>query len=147
MAMENQFIGPVVGSLTALIGLYAGFAKLKSDFKKEIELEKSKDLDLLNSKIVSVKREIEDKVESEVKNARTIAEGDSRAADLKLDAILKDISNLEERVDKDIKHLKAIYNSEIKQLAEKVESLREDVQKQHQQLVGLLTKLITSNNE
>lgn len=121
--MESSVVGAVIGAIGALLTVAVGFSKLKSSFQKEIN----------------------EKIESEIKNARTMAEGDLKAVDLKLDALSKDISNLENKVDKDIDHVKAIYNSEIKQLAEKIESLREDVQKQHHQLVGLLTKLITNN--
>jgi len=121
--MESSMIGAVIGAIGTLLTVAVSLSKLKSSFQKEIN----------------------DKIIAEVANARTIAESDLKAVDLKLDALTRDIANLEKKVDKDIDHVKAIYNSEIKQLAEKIESLREDVQKQHQQLVSLLTKLITNS--
>lgn len=119
--MDNNFLGPVLGALGTILAIAVSFSKLRSSFQKEIDK----------------------KIEDEIDNARTIAEGDLKAVDLKLDGLAKDIKSLEYKVDRDIEHVKTIYNSEIRQLAEKIESLRDDVQKQHQQLVSILTKLIT----
>jgi peptidoglycan hydrolase CwlO-like protein len=119
--MESSVLGAVIGAIGALLAMAASFSKLKSSWLKEID----------------------DKIRSEVLNARTIAESDLKAVDLKLDALAKDISNLEDKVDKDIEHVKTIYNSEIKQLAGKIEELREEVRHQHSQLVSLLTRLVS----
>jgi peptidoglycan hydrolase CwlO-like protein len=119
--MESSVLGAVVGAIGALLAIAVSFSKLKTSWQKEIE----------------------EKIRSEVENARSIAEGDLRAVDLKLDALAKDISNLEYKVEKDIEHVKTIYNSEIKQLAGKIEELREEVRHQHSQLVSLLTRLVS----
>ena len=119
--MEPSILGAVIGAIGALLTMAVSFSKLKSSFQKEID----------------------DKIKSEVNNARTIAEGDLKAVDLKLDSLAKDIANLENKVDRDIEHVKTIYNSEIKQLAGKIEELREEVRHQHSQLVSLLTKLVS----
>jgi peptidoglycan hydrolase CwlO-like protein len=119
--MESSVLGAVIGAIGTLLAIAASLSKLKASWLKEID----------------------DKIKSEVLNARTIAESDLKSVDLKLDALAKDISNLENKVDKDIEHVKTIYNSEIKQLAGKIEELREEVRHQHSQLVSLLTRLVS----
>jgi peptidoglycan hydrolase CwlO-like protein len=119
--MESSIVGAVIGAIGALLTVAVSFSKLKASWQKEID----------------------DRIRSEVTNARTIAEGDLKAVDLKLDALSKDIANLESKVDRDIDHVKTIYNSEIKQLAGKIEELREEVRHQHSQLVSLLTRLVS----
>lgn len=118
--MESNVLAIVVAALSGLFGLFLSFSKLKASFQQEVD----------------------SRIKAEVANARSIAEGDLKAVDLKLDSLAKDIANLEQKVDRDIEHVKIIYNSEIRQLAEKIESLRDDVQKQHNQLVSILTKLV-----
>lgn len=119
--MESSIAGAVIGAIGALLTVAVSFSKLKSSFQKEIN----------------------EKIKSEVTNARTSAEGDLKAVDLKLDSLTRDIANLEKKVDRDIEHVKTIYNSEIKQLAGKIEELREEVRHQHGQLVSLLTRLVS----
>jgi peptidoglycan hydrolase CwlO-like protein len=121
--IEQQFLGSFIGAVGTLAAVLVAVNKLKAGFKKEID----------------------EKIESEIKNARNVAESDLRAVDAKLDSLSRDIGNLEDKMDRDISNVKAIYNSEIKNLSEKIESLRDDVQRQHQQLVGLLTKLVAND--
>lgn len=47
-------------------------------------------------------------------------------------------------VSKDLGHMREIYNAEIKVLGEKIDTLRSDLQDQHQSMVALLTKLVNS---
>lgn len=122
--MENSVIfGSVVGGIGTLLTIAVSFTKLKSAFEKGVE----------------------ERIKTEVANARAIAEGDLKAVDLKIDQLGRDIGRLEDKIDNDIGHVKDIYNSEIRALSSKVESLRDDVAHQHQQLVGLLTKLVSEN--
>lgn len=119
----TEILSAVLGALGAIGTVAVTFSKLKDSWNKEID----------------------QKINSSIETARNMAEADIKAFNIRLDSVSRDIQNLEEKVDKDIDHVKAIYNGEIRQLGEKIESLREDVQRQHQQLVGLLTKLITNN--
>lgn len=49
-----------------------------------------------------------------------------------------------ESMAKDLVHLKETYTAEMANLGQKIENLRNDIQQQHQALIGLLTRLISS---
>jgi len=117
-----EILGAVLGALGTIGTVIVTFSKLKESFRKEVDKE----------------------IKVAIESARNIADADIKAFNLRLDSVSRDIENLSDKIDRDIDHVKIIYNGEIRSLGEKIESLREDVQKQHAQLVSLLTKLITN---
>ncbi|NJO48146.1 MAG: hypothetical protein HC840_00360 [Leptolyngbyaceae cyanobacterium RM2_2_4] len=65
----------------------------------------------------------------------------------RLNAIDIRIETLESSVDKDLQHLRETYNGEIRNLGTKIEELRSELRNQHTQMVGLLTKMISSSKD
>jgi polyhydroxyalkanoate synthesis regulator phasin len=55
-----------------------------------------------------------------------------------------ELSNQKDNMVRDLGHMKEVYNAEIKVLGEKIDSLRSDLQDQHQSMVNLLTRLVNS---
>lgn len=92
-----------------------------------------------------IERRNERKKQEIIKIARFEANEVRRSCEEKLKDLEIQLQIQKDNVAKDLVHLKETYNAEIKVLGEKIETLREDLSNQHQNLVALLTKLIDSN--
>ena len=112
--------GPVFSIIAGIGGAWLTFAKLKKMHTDEI-----------NTKISESANDHEKALRSEI-----------NLVGAKLELVKKDVQNLEDSMNKEIAYVKEAYKGEIKNLGEKIESLRSQVQEHHNQLIGLLTKLI-----
>jgi polyhydroxyalkanoate synthesis regulator phasin len=117
---DLQIVIPAASAATALAGVAGAWFKAKKDIKAEI----AKDIQALKDHY---------KAEHE-------------KVDLRLDAVRNEILGLEKKVERDIEHVRMTYNSEVRNLTEKVEGLREEVRQHHGQLLGLLAKLVSSED-
>lgn len=119
--MEQILTVPIIAMLSTLAGLYLSISKIKIGFKKELEEETKKTIEL----------------------ARETSKADIAILKNEIESLSREISRLEESFQKDVSHIRETYNNEIKNLGNKIEELREEVRVQHGQLVALLTKLVS----
>lgn len=119
--MDQFLTTPVIAVVSALAGLFLSLIQVRSAYKKELEEE--------TKKMIELAREAS-------KNEITVLKN-------QIESLSKEISRLEESFQKDVGHIRETYNSEIKNLGNKIEDLREEVRMQHGQLVALLTKLVS----
>jgi hypothetical protein len=116
----NSLIAPLFSIVAGIGGAWLTFAQLKKHYTDEFD-----------AKIAEMGDDCQKSIEAEVKVLNS-----------KLELINKDAENMEMVLTKEIAYVKEAYKGEIKNLGEKIESLRSQVQEQHNQLIGLLTKLV-----
>ena len=123
MAIDpNTAIEASGGLIAALGGLY-GAAKR---FIKHSEAKKAK-----------YRQDILDQAKEEAEKVKAALEAKIKALEIEF-AVQK------QSVSKDLNFFKQTHNAEVKALGEKIEALRQDLQQQHQALIGLLTKLVSN---
>ena len=122
--MDQSLIIQIALAASTLAGLYVSVGQLKSGFKKELEDETAKALDLV----------------------KATSQTDVVMLKGQIDNLAKEINRLEDSFQKDVSHIRETYNSEIRNLGHKIEELREEVRGQHSQLVTLLTKLVSERS-
>jgi putative protein kinase ArgK-like GTPase of G3E family len=117
---ENNTIITIAEGLSGIVGFLAAIAKVIKETKKAKKeeanriIEECKELDLV----------VKDKLEA------------------KISVLENKIHALESDVAKDFDNLKETHAIELKNLSERIELLRLDLNTQHSQIIGLLTKLI-----
>lgn len=117
----QEFYGPAAGAVVALATGLSVFFKLKSNLDKIVDDR--------------VRQALSEMLDGKDKTEISLG--------FKIEQTIKEISNLEKKIDKDILNVKEIYNSEIRSLGEKIESLRDQMQNQHKQMIELLSKMIS----
>lgn len=112
----------LAAAVTALGGLYTGVHKLNSSLKHKKERYRQAILDQAKEEMAKIRSELDEKLKD----------------------LESELANQKENVARDMDHMKETYNSEIRVLGGKIEELREQLNTQHSQLIGFLTKLIDS---
>lgn len=96
--------------------------------------------------VMKVNRTIKkDREEQEAKILQSAKEEDALVRSQlegKIKAQEIEISNMKEIFAKDIEHLRETHSGQIANLGEKIEQLRDELRRQHTQMVDLLSKLI-----
>lgn len=120
--LDYAVLEGAAGAVTAFGGLYAGARHLIVGHKRKKEEYRQSILNKANEEMAKIKTELEEKIKG----------------------LENELANQKENIYKDLGHLKEIYNAEIRTLGDKIDSLRSDLQDQHQSMVALLTKLVDS---
>lgn len=106
--------------ITAVGGLYTAGRRVIAHSKKKSEQYREGILKQANDEMGKVKTELTEKIKS----------------------IETELENHKVNISKDLGFLKQTYSTEIKNLGDKIETVREQLNTQHAQLVALLTRLI-----
>jgi predicted RNase H-like nuclease (RuvC/YqgF family) len=133
-SIELSTILSLAGAITTVGIAWLTLRKIGKDFRKDRELEAAK--------IIQVAKEADYKLKSDLDGIRLVSYNELNT---KIAALEARLDNLEQSVEKDLLHVRETFNGEIRNLGEKIEDLRADLQSQHSQLVGLLTKMIDKN--
>lgn len=104
-------------------GLYSAYRHISLTLKIKKENERKAILDQARSELDKVSSHLNEKIK-----------------DLEIELALA-----KENITKDFIHMKEIYSAEINELGNKIESLRQDLQSQHSQMVELLTRLVSKS--
>jgi len=116
----ESFIGPVFSVIVGILGAWLTFAQLKKHYTDEFDK----------------------KIEEMGEDCKAALDAEIKIFHSKMEIVVRDVENMEIGLSKEIEYVKEAYKGEIKNLGEKIESLRSQVQEQHNQLIGLLTKLV-----
>jgi hypothetical protein len=110
------------GAITACGGLWAGYRHIRYGIADKKERYRAA--------IIAEAKEEMAKVEAKMS--------------VRINNLEAELSNQKDNMVRDLGHMKEVYNAEIKVLGEKIDSLRSDLQDQHQSMVNLLTRLVNS---
>lgn len=120
MIISQELILSLAGIITAVGGAWLTIRKISKDLQKSQEENNNEILKLAKNDLLVKEQQLESKILS-----------------------LEDkVENLEKGFQKDLEYLKESHNMEIKNLGEKIESLREEIQRQHAGVLNLLTKML-----
>jgi phenylalanyl-tRNA synthetase alpha subunit len=123
MNLSTSIIVEIIEILSGIGGLYYTFIKILDKYKKS---NKNKSDELLKEA-----KKYSDEIKDEL--------------ELKISLLESEIHNLEDNVKKDIEHVKEIQTNEIRNLSVRIDQLRDELNTGHQQLIGLLTKLVNKS--
>jgi uncharacterized protein YaaR (DUF327 family) len=115
----------ILGQVIISLGSIASVILTAQKFIKNIKAERDQE----NEKILQ-------KAMDEIESAREMLE-------VKLDICFDEIDSLKELVEKDVENIREMYEKDIKNLNDKVNDLREEVRNQNNQILALLSKLIS----
>ena len=121
MKTDANMLGQIVIALGSIASLFVTAQKLIKDIKAEREQE--------NEKILK-------KALEEIENAKEMTE-------IKIDICFDEIDSLRASTEKDIENLKKSYEKELENIKEKVDDIKEEVRNQNNQILSLLSKLIS----
>lgn len=113
-------LGTAAGAITALSGIYAGFRHIRYSLKAKKDAEREAILKQANDEMKKIQYALESKIND----------------------IESKVESQKETIARDLAFMKETHISEIKVLGDKIEDLREQLNIQYSQLIGLLTKLI-----
>lgn len=121
MQLDPSSIFEVSGAIVTIVGgIYGAIRHFLIISKRKEDLYREGILIQANEKIEKIKFELEEKLKE----------------------LETELHTQKEAIEKDLSHFKQLYGQEVKMLGEKIETLREDLSRQHQSLVDLLSKLI-----
>jgi archaellum component FlaC len=120
--MSSDILEILAAVVTVVGGLYTAFRLFVTNSRRKKERYREDILKQAGDQIAKVRAELEEKIKK-----------------VEIEVEVQKIN-----INKDFDNLKSSHNTEIKALAEKIENLRQDLQTQHRDLVGLLTKLVDS---
>jgi cell division septum initiation protein DivIVA len=110
----------IAGFITAVGGALLTIAKIVKDLKRHRKSE--------NERILSEAKEHDQQLKEKL--------------EAKINLLEVELRNLEHNVSKDLSNLKDNHTIELKNLSTRIESLREDLNSHHSQILQLLMKLV-----
>lgn len=123
---------PMAGAIVTLGTAYLTVRKVAHDAKRDKKEQAAEILQTAKEEIAKAK--------TAIANQSALVQKDFEA---RLDNLEQEFQAHKESVEKDFAHVRETYNSEIRNLGEKIESLRDELRSSNNQVIGLLSKLIS----